>query len=284
MRLLERRSLFKRKAPGTAHTIQLIAANVDTLFIVTSCNADFNPARLERYLVLAHTAGCHPVVVLTKADQIDDPAAAVDQVRAIAPGVDVVAVSTVSGLGIEAIARRVSAGRTVALMGLSGIGKSTLVNELTDGVVQRTGEVRAADQRGRHTTVTRDLIPLPSGGFIIDTPGIREIGLWQAYEGMAKTFPEISSEVEQCRFTDCDHDNEPGCAVQAALASGSIPERRLEHWQDLMAELAMQDEQLEDYARRSESRDRADAERRRDSERPNKRARTKPKKRGKRKR
>lgn len=272
-----RRSELTRRAAGRIPEPQVLAANIDDVFVMQGLDREINLRRIERQLVVSWDGGAEPVVVLTKADKVDDPAQAVAEVKAIAPGVDVVAVSTVDGQGLDAIAHRVSTGRTVALMGLSGIGKSTLVNELTDGVVQRTGEVRAADQRGRHTTVTRDLIPIPSGGFIIDTPGIREIGLWQAYEGMAKTFPEIAGEVDRCRFADCEHVNEPDCAVRAALAEGLIPERRLEHWRDLMGELALQDEQLEDYARRSESRDRADAERRRDDERPNKRARTKPK-------
>ncbi|MGI9596929.1 MAG: ribosome small subunit-dependent GTPase A [Acidimicrobiales bacterium] len=279
-----RRSALTRRAAGRIPEPQVLAANIDDVFVMQGLDREINLRRIERQLVVAWDSGAEPIVVLTKADQSDDPGRAVAEVEAIAPGVSVITTSTVTGDGIATIADRVTAGRTVALMGLSGIGKSTLVNELTDGVVQRTGEVRAADHRGRHTTVTRDLIPIPGGGFIIDTPGIREIGLWQAHEGMAKAFPEISGEVEHCRFADCEHINEPGCAVRAAVADGLIPERRLEHWRDLMAELALQETQLEEYARRSESRDRADAERRRDSERPNKRSRTKPKKRGKRRR
>lgn len=279
-----RRSALTRRAAGRIPEPQVLASNIDDVFVMQGLDVDVNLRRIERQLVVAWDGGAEPVVVLTKADQTDDPAQAVADVEAIAPGVTVVAISTVTGQGIDVISDRVSAGRTVALMGLSGIGKSTLVNELTDGVVQRTGEVRAADHRGRHTTVTRDLIPIPEGGFIIDTPGIREIGLWQAYEGMARTFPEISGEIDQCRFADCEHENEPDCAIRAGLAEGLIPERRLQHWRDLMAELDLQESQLDEYARRSESRDRADAERRRDSERPNKRSRTKPGKRSKRKR
>jgi ribosome biogenesis GTPase len=279
-----RRSALTRRAAGRIPEPQVLASNVDDVFVMQGLDLDINLRRIERQLVVSWESGAEPIVVLTKADQVDDPSEAIAEVSAIAPGVAVIAVSTVDGQGIDTIAERVSGNRTVALMGLSGIGKSTLVNELTDGVVQRTGEVRAADRRGRHTTVTRDLIPIPNGGFIIDTPGIREIGLWQAYEGMAKTFPEISGAVPHCRFADCEHVNEPGCAVQAAAAEGLIPERRLEHWRDLMAELDLQETQLEEYARRSESRDRADAERRRDAERPNSRSRKKPQKRRKRKR
>lgn len=279
-----RRSALTRRAAGRIPEPQVLAANVDDVFVMQGLDREINLRRIERQLVVSWESGAEPVVVLTKADQVDDASDAIAEVSAIAPGVAVIAVSTVDGQGIDAIAQRVSSGRTVALLGLSGIGKSTLVNKLTDGIVQRTGEVRAADRRGRHTTVTRDLIPIPNGGFIIDTPGIREIGLWQAYDGMAKTFPEISSEIPNCRFADCEHINEPDCAVRAALNEGVIPERRLEHWRDLSGELDLQETQLEEYARRSESRDRADAERRRDAERPNSRSRRKTSKRGKRKR
>lgn len=275
-----RRSALTRRAAGRIPEPQVLASNIDDVFVMQGLDLDTNLRRIERQLVVSWESGAEPVVVLTKADQVDDPSETVAEVSAIAPGVSIIAVSTVTGEGIDAISQRVSDGRTVAMMGLSGTGKSTLVNLLSDGVVQRTGEVRAADRRGRHTTVTRDLIPIPNRGFMIDTPGIREIGLWQAYDGMAKTFPEISGELEHCRFADCEHVNEPDCAVRAALASGLIPERRLEHWRDLMAELDLQESQLEEYARRSESRDRADAERRRDDARPNKRSRNKPKKPG----
>ncbi|MEM7325895.1 MAG: ribosome small subunit-dependent GTPase A [Actinomycetota bacterium] len=279
-----RRSALTRRAAGRIPEPQVLAANIDDVFVMQGLDREINLRRIERQLVLSWESRAEPVVVLTKADQSNDPEAAIDEVRAVAPGVTVIAVSAISEVGLDAVARRVSDGRTVAMLGLSGIGKSTLVNALTDGVVQRTGEVRAADRRGRHTTVTRDMIPIPSGGFMIDTPGIREIGLWQAYTGMARTFPEISDEVERCRFADCRHENEPGCAVRAALAEGLIPERRLEHWRDLLAELELQETQLEEYARRSESRDRADAERRRDAERPNRRSRNKSGKRGGRRR
>ncbi|MEM7274494.1 MAG: ribosome small subunit-dependent GTPase A [Actinomycetota bacterium] len=279
-----RRSALSRRAAGRVPEPQVLAANVDDVFVMQGLDREINLRRIERQLVVSWDSGAEPIVVLTKSDQIDGGpdalADAVTEVTAIAPGVTVLTVSTVTGQGVDAIADRVRAGRTVAMMGLSGIGKSTLVNALTDGEVQRTGEVRAADRRGRHTTVTRDLIPIPTGGFMIDTPGIREIGLWQAYDGLARTFPEISEEADRCRFADCEHRNEPGCAVRAAQAEGLIPERRLDHWRDLMAELALQETQLEEFARRSESRDRADAERRRDAERPNKRSRNKSGRRG----
>ena len=279
-----RRSALSRRAAGRVPEAQVLAANVDSVFVMHGLDREINIRRIERQLVVTWDSGAEPVIVLTKADTVEGGADAVAEaaaeVAAVAPGVTVVTVSPVTGQGMDEIESRVRADRTVAMMGLSGIGKSTLVNALTDGEVQRTGEVRAADRRGRHTTVTRDLIPIPGGGFVIDTPGIREIGLWQAYDGLAKTFPEISAEVDRCRFADCEHRNEPGCAINQARGEGLIEERRLEHWRDLMAELTLQETQLEEFARRSESRDRADAERRRDAERPNKRSRTKPRGKG----
>lgn len=268
-----RRSALSRRAAGRVPQAQVLAANIDDVFVMHGLDREMNLRRIERQLVVAWESGATPVVVLTKADTVDDAEASVAEVQAVAPGVEVLAISTVSGHNMDRIAERVGPGRTVALLGLSGIGKSTLVNALTDGVVQRTGEVRATDRRGRHTTVTRDLIPIPDGGFLIDTPGIREIGLWQAYDGMSRTFPEIAGEVTECRFANCEHQAEPGCAVRAGVADGLIPPRRLDHWRDLEAELALQEQQLEEFARRSESRDRAEAERRRDDERSNTRRR-----------
>ena len=269
-----RRTALTRRAAGRAPGAQVLAANIDDVFVMHGLDRELNIRRIERQLVVAWQSGAEPLIVLTKADTIDDVGAVVDEVRTVAPGVEVLAISTETGRDLDRVADRVARGRTVAMLGLSGIGKSTLVNHLTGGMVQRTGEVRASDRRGRHTTVTRDLIPVPDGGFMIDTPGIREIGLWQAYDGLARTFPEVAGEVPHCRFADCDHEAEPGCAVQAAIADGLIPSRRLEHWRDLQAELALQEEQLEEFARRSESRDRAEAERKRDDERSNTRRRS----------
>lgn len=273
--IADRRSALTRRASGRVPEPQVLAANIDDVFVMESLEREINLRRVERQLVVAWDSGATPVVVLTKADQVEASTVAerVAEVEAIAPGVDTFAVSTVSGQGMDRVEARVTDGRTIAFMGLSGIGKSTLVNRISGGVVQRTGEVRATDGRGRHTTVTRDLIPIPGRGFIIDTPGIREIGLWQAYEGLDRTFPEIAEQVTECRFADCEHEAEPGCAVRVALAEGLIPERRLEHWRDLQGDLVLQEAQLEEFARRSESRDRAEAERRRDSERPNSRSR-----------
>lgn len=273
-----RSTALTRRASGRVPEPQVLAANIDSVFVMHGLDRSVNLRRIERQLVVAWESGAIPVIVLTKSDQITEPRElqrTVDEIEAGAPGVAIVTVSMVTGDGMDDIEARILEDSTVALMGLSGIGKSTMVNLLSGGQVQRTGEVRAADRRGRHTTVTRDLIPIPGRGHIIDTPGIREIGLWQAYDGLALAFPEIAEAAEQCRFADCSHEAEPGCGVQDGLASGAIVERRLEHWRELMAELELQESQLEDFARRAESRDRADANRKRDSERPNRRSRRK---------
>lgn len=264
-----RRTALTRRASGRVPEPQVLVTNIDVVFVMHGLDRDISERRLERQLVLAWQSGATPIVVLTKADRSDDLQADIESVRAIAVDVDVITVSTVDDIGVDRVAAAIPTGTTAAMLGLSGIGKSTLVNALTGGVVQRTGEVRAADRKGRHTTVTRDLIPIPGAGILVDTPGMREFGLWQAYEGLTATFPEIAAVDGTCRFADCTHENEPGCAIRTAIADGMIEPRRLQHWQDLQAELALQEEQLEEFARRSESRDRADAERRRDKERSN---------------
>ncbi len=269
-RIAPRRTALGRRAPGRVPMEQVLAANVDDVFVMHGLDRPLNLRRLERQLVIAWQSGSTPFVLLTKADEVAHHEEAVARVEEIAPGVEVLAISTITGRNIDRVRSRFTGTRTVALLGLSGIGKSTLVNDLSGGVVQRTGEVRASDRRGRHTTVTRDLIPLPDGGIVIDTPGIREIGLWQAADGLAKAFPEVAAAAGGCRFADCDHANEPGCTVREARADGLIDERRLDHWKELRAELDLQDQQLVDFDRRAESRSRADAERRRDGERPRK--------------
>ncbi len=265
--IAERQTSLARRAPGRVPSPQVLAANVDDVFVMHGLDRPLNLRRLERQLVIAWESGATPFVLLTKADEVRHHEEAEETIERIAPGVETLAISTVTGQNLERIRDRFTGSRTIALIGLSGIGKSTLVNELSDGVVQRTGEVRASDRRGRHTTVTRDLIPLPTGGIVIDTPGIREVGLWQAHSGLAKTFPEIDVAVPHCKFANCDHSAEPGCAVQGARMDGLISERRLAHYKELQAELDLQDEQLSDFAKRAESRDKADADRRVDGER-----------------
>ncbi len=269
-RIAKRRTALTRRAPGRVPEPQVLAANIDDVFVMHGLDRPLNLRRLERQLVIAWQSGARPFVLLTKADEVGHHEEAVESIQRVAPGVETLAISTLTGRNIDRVRSRFTAARTVALIGLSGIGKSTLVNELSGGAVQRTGEVRAADRRGRHTTVTRDLIPLPGGGIVIDTPGIREVGLWQASEGLAKTFPEIAAVAEACKYADCQHQGEPGCEVRVGRLDGHIAERRLDHWRELQAELDLQNSQLEEFARRSESRGRADAERRRDGERPRK--------------
>ncbi len=265
-----------RRAPGRVPEPQVLAANVDDVFVMHGLDRPLNLRRLERQLVIVWQSGARPVVILTKADEVAHEDEAVASVRQIAPGVETLAISTVTGRNIDVVRRHFTGTRTIALVGLSGIGKSTLINELSGGSVQRTAQVRATDKRGRHTTVTRDLIPLPTGGIGVDTPGIREIGLWQAEDGIAKTFAEITEAASHCRFANCDHQREPGCGVRAARAEGLVTERRLDHWRELMAEIALQDEQLEDFRRRSEHRDRADVDRRMNAERPQKAGKRRP--------
>ncbi|MCP3991862.1 MAG: ribosome small subunit-dependent GTPase A [Actinomycetia bacterium] len=275
-----RRSALQRRAPGRVPEAQVLAANADTVFVMHGLDRDMNLRRIERMLVVSWDSGAEPVVVLTKADLDPDVSATLEQVQTISAGVEVLAISTVADRDLDRVQSLLDDNQSVALLGPSGVGKSTLVNFLSDGVVQLTGEVRAADHRGRHTTVTRDLIPLPGGGFIIDAPGIREIGLWQAYDGLAKAFPEIAEAAASCRFADCDHVQEPGCGVTAAMADGAIVERRLQHWRELSAELELQETQLTEFARRAESRNRADAEDQRDRTRSNRKGRSSRRRRG----
>jgi ribosome biogenesis GTPase / thiamine phosphate phosphatase len=234
VRRLDRHSLLQRRAAGTGTETQLIAANVDTMFIVTSCNADFNEGRLERYLVLAHAAGIEPVIVLTKADQAD-PAPYVTTARALSQDLAVVAVNAKDPQVASAFARWCSAGQTVVLLGSSGVGKSTLANALA-GSDLATGDIRADDAKGRHTTTARFLLPIPQGGWLIDTPGVRELQLTDVAEGIEILFSDLAELATHCRFRDCKHDVEPGCAVQAAIAAGKIDPARLPRWRKLVAE------------------------------------------------
>lgn len=234
VRLLQRHSLLQRRAAGTGTETQLIAANVDTMFIVSSCNADFNEGRLERYLVLAHAAGIEPVVVLTKADQAD-PAPYLAAARALSQDLAVLAVNAKDPTVAATLARWCSAGQTVVLLGSSGVGKSTLANALA-GADLATGDIREDDAKGRHTTTARFLLPIPQGGWLIDTPGVRELQLTDVAEGIGILFSDLAELATQCRFRDCQHGVEPGCAVQAAIAAGTIDPARLPRWRKLVAE------------------------------------------------
>jgi len=235
IRVLDRKTELSRGTEFHTGEKQLIAANIDTLFITTSCNNDFNPARLERYLALAHDAMITPVILLTKADQCDDPDDYVDQARALGRGLEVIAFDAKSDDVIATLAPWCGKGQTVALTGSSGVGKTTIANALTGGNAL-TRDIREDDARGRHTTTGRSLHAMPSGGWLIDTPGMRGLGLAEVSFGIDATFPEISELAENCKFRDCAHDSEPGCKVQAAIAAGEIDPDRLKRFKKLKRE------------------------------------------------
>ncbi len=234
-RVLERKSVLRRRAAGPEARSQLIAANVDTLFITTSMNADFNPARLERYLALAYDGDVSPVFMLTKADLCDDPAPYLDALRAIAPTVPMLVVNAHDPSTAEALADWCGPGQTVALLGSSGVGKSTLVGTLTGKALVTQG-IREDDAKGRHTTTAREFHAIAGGGWLIDTPGMRELQLAGMEAGIDAVFDDIAELAMGCRFSDCAHDTEPGCAVQAAIAAGEIDPERLARWQKLKRE------------------------------------------------
>jgi ribosome biogenesis GTPase / thiamine phosphate phosphatase len=234
--VLPRRSAIVRKAAGLTSESQTLAANVDIAFIVTSLGPDLEPRRIERYLVTIWESGASPEVVLTKADRMEDPWPLVAEVEAVALGVPVHVVSGLTGQGCEALRARVGDGTTVVLIGSSGVGKSTLVNRWAGREVMATTETRADDDEGRHTTTHRELIVLPGGGLVIDTPGIRELQLWES-GGIDEAFADVESLAAECRFNDCSHNTEPGCAVKAALADGSLSSERYASWLKLQREL-----------------------------------------------
>ena len=235
--VLARSSALVRNAAGRATMAQTLAANIDVAFIVSSLGPELEPRRIERYLVTIWESGATPEIVLTKADRLDDPSPMVAEVEAVALGVPVHVVSSVTGQGLDALRARIQPGTTAVLVGSSGVGKSTLVNRFVGHERMAVKEVRADDE-GRHTTSHRELILLPGGGVVIDTPGIRELQLWDASEGgMGETFADVEELAGECRFNDCTHTSEPGCAVLAAVASGALSEERLQSWRKLQREL-----------------------------------------------
>jgi ribosome biogenesis GTPase len=236
--VLPRRSAIVRNAAGLTTTAQALAANVDVAFVVSSLGPDLEPRRIERYLVTIWESGASPEIVLTKADRLDDPWPLVAEVESVAIGIPVHVVSALTGDGCDELRARISAGTTAVLLGSSGVGKSTLVNRWLGDDVMVTRETREDDDEGRHTTTHRQLLTLPGGGLVIDTPGLRELQLWDVgAASLDATFTDVEELAADCRFGDCTHEHEPGCAVLAAVESGELPRERLHSWRKLQREL-----------------------------------------------
>ncbi|HYI02146.1 ribosome small subunit-dependent GTPase A [Hyalangium sp.] len=252
--LLPRRSVLMRREAGSEREGQLIAANLDVVFLVTGLDGNFNLRRIERALTIAWNSGATPVVVLSKADLHADVSALLLEVEALAQGAPVLALSALEGTGLEELRAQLPAGKTGALLGSSGVGKSTLVNRLLDEARLATQPVRPDDNRGRHTTTHRELFVLPHGGLLIDGPGMRELGLWGEEEGLSQAFSDVLAMAADCRFSDCSHRREPGCAVRAAVEAGGLSSERLESFEKLLREQAYQARQSSSAAQREQKR------------------------------
>ena len=254
--VVERTSAFVRRASfeGDRFEADTLAANIDVVFLVHALGSPPNQRRLERELVLAFDSGATPVVVLTKVDLVDDPEPTRRELADVALGVPVLVASGLRGVGIDPIREYASGNRTLAFLGASGVGKSTLVNALLDADVMDTGAVRHGDQRGRHTTVAARLLRLPGEGWLIDTPGVRAVSLWLSGDGIERAFDDVFTLMDDCRFRDCKHDREPGCAVRAAVADGRLDEARLDSLERLVAEEAALEAEQERFIRRGDRR------------------------------
>jgi ribosome biogenesis GTPase len=235
VRVLDRLSVMRRRAAGTVLTHQLIAANVDTLMIVTSCNADFNPARLERYLTLAATSETRALIILTKADLVADSDDFLRRAEALSPDLEAITLDARDPAALDRLLPWLRPGDTAALVGSSGVGKSTILNGLT-GETSETQGNRKGDNKGRHTTTSRSLRPTSSGAWLIDTPGMRSLGMSESGDGIDRVFSDLTELATQCKFSDCAHKSEPGCAIQAAIRSGEIDASRFARWEKLLVE------------------------------------------------
>lgn len=238
--VLPRRTSFARKVAGSRTEEQIVGANVDTVFLLTSLNHDFSLRRIERYLIIAWESGANPVIVLSKSDLCDRVADSINQIQSVARGVPIHAISSVTGSGLQDIAQYFKRGETVALLGSSGVGKSTLINHLVGVERLRVQTVREHDDRGRHTTTHRELVLLPAGGLVLDTPGMRELQLWDGDESLQLVFDDIEALAERCYFSDCQHQDEPRCVVREALAAGTIDTGRYQSYGKLQKELKYQ--------------------------------------------
>ncbi|MGM7703354.1 ribosome small subunit-dependent GTPase A [Pseudalkalibacillus sp. Hm43] len=236
--LLPRTSKFSRKIAGTTTEEQIIATNIDTVFLVNAMNKDLNVRRIERYLLMAWESGANPVIVLSKSDLCENVAERVNEVETVALGVPILVISSETGEGIEALTPYLVEGKTVALLGSSGAGKSTLVNRLYGEEIQKVKEIREGDDKGKHTTTHREMFLLPQGGLLIDTPGMRELQLWNTNDGLSESFQDIEALADTCKFRDCQHDDEPGCAVNGAIQAGDLTEERFASYKKLQRELA----------------------------------------------
>jgi ribosome biogenesis GTPase len=252
--VLPRRTQLSRKVPGERAEEQIVAANLDTVFVMMGLDADFNPRRLERFLIVVHESGAEPVIVLNKIDLCADPEGRLGEARRVAPNAAVLAIGSKGRLGLDGLERWLEPGATVALLGSSGVGKSTLVNALAGEELQETGEVREHDRRGKHTTSFRRLLRLPGGSILVDNPGVREVQLWTVAIGDEEAFSDVEELAAGCRFGDCRHQSEPGCAVRAAIDEGRLKEKRLESWRTLQDELRRVEARREEHARNEETR------------------------------
>lgn len=248
--VLPRKTQFLRKTAGLITEQQILAANFDTIFIVTSINNDFNPRRLERYLTLANQTRGKPVILLSKIDLSENPEQVAKEVRTLFPSVSVHQISNQTGQGLVELNQYLKPGETVVVLGSSGVGKSTLINYFLNTDYLTTGAIRKGDQKGRHTTTKRMLLKLPSGALIIDTPGIRELQLWDGNQGLKTTFADIEELATSCRFGDCQHQSEPGCAVKEAIQQGRTSEERLVNYRKMLKEMAYLEKRQQEKAKR----------------------------------